>query len=159
MKENLKNFESFLMDSGAQVLPVTNEWELIRFRCDKGTGIIYEDKEKSRTFCGPAKEAWNAFTQKRPWSCIDKKRRTQRKIVMDELLRRDGDECFFCGCPFEVDASPDRIATLEHLLAISNGGNNNINNLALAHQSCNYRAARMSVIEKIKLREDMRIKK
>lgn len=154
--KKIKEFESFLMKSGATVLPVTNEWELIRFRCDKGTGIIYRDKRGDQTYCGPAAEAFEAFIKKQGWSGIDKKRRTQRKIVMDEILARDGDTCFFCGGKFEDEENADKAPTLEHLLAIANGGNNNIANLALAHQECNYRAARMSLIEKIKLRESLR---
>lgn len=156
-KDNLKKFETFLMNSGAQVLPATNEWELVRFRCDKGTGVIYKNKRGDLTFCGPAEEAHRAFNIGMPWSCIDKKKRTQRKIVMDELLARDGDTCFFCGEKFDEDGNPnsDRSATLEHLLAIANGGNNNINNLVLAHQDCNYKAARLSLIEKVKLRESL----
>lgn len=151
----LKDFEAFLMKCGALVLPTTNEWEVIRFRCDKGVGIIYENKRGTKTFCGPAEEAWGAFRQGRGWSCINKKRRTQRMIVMDELLRRDGPTCFFCGEAFAEDF-PEKSPTLEHLLAIACGGNNNINNLVLAHQLCNSRAADMSLIDKIKFRESLR---
>lgn len=154
--KQIKSFETFLMKCGALVLPTTNEWELIRFRCDKGVGIIYQNKSGAETFCGPAEEAWNAFIQNQVWSCINTKRRIKRIIVMDELLRRDGYECFFCGRKLENEGHPENAPTLEHLLAIASGGNNHISNLALAHQYCNSRAADMSLIDKIKLRESLR---
>lgn len=152
--EEIKNFEAFLMKSGAMVLPATSEWEVVRFRCDKGTGIVYTRKGGAWTFCGPAREAWDAFKSGNGWSCIDKKRRTKRIIVMDALIARDGNLCFFCGGQFD-DSNPNLSVTLEHLLAISNGGSNHIANLVLAHQGCNVRAADMSLVDKIKLRENL----
>jgi 5-methylcytosine-specific restriction endonuclease McrA len=59
---------------------------------------------------------------------------------------------FFCDHPF----TEDRPATLEHLLSIAHGGNNHLSNLALAHGECNLRAANLSVVEKAKLRDELR---
>jgi 5-methylcytosine-specific restriction endonuclease McrA len=69
--------------------------------------------------------------------------------LRDELLRRDGNECFFCGKPMEDP-------TIEHLICRQFGGGNNLANLALAHRACNRTGGHLSVVEKVRLREAMR---
>lgn len=44
-----KAFRDWLSANGAQVLEPTNEWELIRFKSDTGTSVIYKDKGSDRT--------------------------------------------------------------------------------------------------------------
>jgi 5-methylcytosine-specific restriction endonuclease McrA len=61
------------------------------------------------------------------------------------LLKRDGDLCFFCGKPLKEDI------TIEHLLSMSKGGSNSIENLVLAHSLCNELASCLSCAEKMKL--------
>lgn len=68
MKSDLKKFEKFLINSGAAIVPPTNPWELLRFKCPKGTGIVYKNKAGKTTYCGPARGAWNAFTKNQEWS-------------------------------------------------------------------------------------------
>jgi 5-methylcytosine-specific restriction endonuclease McrA len=52
-----------------------------------------------------------------------------RKIA--RILARDGDECCYCGKPLGDDM------TLEHRIALSNGGTDDLDNLKLAHALCN----------------------
>lgn len=53
--------------------------------------------------------------------------------IFSALLMRDGDRCYLCGQgpdledPFEI----------EHVKPRRSGGSNDLNNLALAHRSCN----------------------
>lgn len=70
------------------------------------------------------------------------------KVAVSE---RDGLECFYCGEPLDLAD-----ATVEHLLPLSLGGNNNDANLALAHQACNHDAGAMSIVEKVRLRDKKR---
>lgn len=67
------------------------------------------------------------------------------------LAIRDGRECWFCG----VDKPKDEL-TIEHLVAVTDGGTHNIKNLVLACTDCNAEAGTLSVAAKVKLRESKR---
>lgn len=58
------------------------------------------------------------------------------------LIRRDGDECHWCGGAF-VEASDGHPLqrSLDHVVPRRLGGSNAISNLVLAHRDCNERRA------------------
>ncbi len=65
------------------------------------------------------------------------------------LLRRDGDRCRWCGIRLVVaapQAAWNRL-TLDHVIPVSKGGTNALNNLALACGRCNRRRGPMPVEE------------
>lgn len=64
---------------------------------------------------------------------------------------RDGKECFYCG----VQLPKDKL-TVEHMLAIADGGSHDIKNLVLACPTDNKAAGRLSVADKFKFREARR---
>ena len=80
------------------------------------------------------------------------KERVRRRTVEDLMIERDGSECFYCGKAFTAE----RPATLEHLVAIAEGGNNHLSNLALADESCNRQADSLPVVAKVRLRDSLR---
>lgn len=49
-----------------------------------------------------------------------------------KVWHRDKKRCHICG--EKVDLS---VATLDHLIPISSGGGDNLDNLAIAHRECN----------------------
>lgn len=62
------------------------------------------------------------------------------------LLRRDGNICWICGESFDLDevtgidihdSSHPRAMTLDHIITRKDGGTNKLDNLKLAHRSCN----------------------
>ena len=61
-----------------------------------------------------------------------KRRKTYVNIKM--RLYRETDVCYRCGKPIIVFED----ATLEHKVPLSQGGLDNINNMALAHEKCNW---------------------
>lgn len=67
------------------------------------------------------------------------------------LAIRDGRECWYCG----IDLPKDKL-TIEHLVAVSDGGTHNIKNLVLACKPCNTEAGTLSVSDKVKMRERKR---
>lgn len=142
----------FLIAGGAILLDPTNPWEVARFKTPNGTCVIYRNNRGVHRFNNEeANEAYNAFVSKKPWSVLDKQKRTARKKIESLLLERDGDDCFLCGQPM-----PESDRTLEHLLSIAHGGNNHPANLALMHQECNKLAASLTITEKVKLRDQVR---
>ena len=61
------------------------------------------------------------------------------KLKRFRVRERDGDNCWICN---EIvlegfqDGHP-RLATLDHVVEVCNGGSNHISNLRLAHRKCN----------------------
>ncbi|QKQ77901.1 HNH endonuclease [Nostoc sp. TCL240-02] len=54
--------------------------------------------------------------------------RYRRKL----LIERYGYQCFWCGC----DLAPETL-TIDHLIPLSKGGSNKLNNLRTACKGCN----------------------
>ncbi len=66
-----------------------------------------------------------------------------RGKVRQRLRRRDGDLCCWCHEPMEFDWPPPgvarapNLATIEHIMPLSEGGANTYDNFALACDRCN----------------------
>lgn len=150
-----RTLEEFLEQGGAVMLPITNPWEVVRFRTPRGTHIVYTNKQGNKTYSDEyAKEAYHAWGDGKPWIAKEKVSRRSIRYLIEAIKKRDGDECFFCYKPFTAE-KPE---TIEHLLAITSGGSNAIANLALAHQECNMVAGNVAVMDKIKIREEAKTK-
>lgn len=151
----VQNFSKWLSHEGAEILPLTNEYEVLRFRCRLGTGVIYQNSRGSHSVSGPlVNDALEAFSAGRKWAGKAKpKKRFGGSKRKRQLLDRDGDECFYCGGSLESDV------TEEHLVAVNQGGPDRLENLVLAHFECNQEAGNLPVIEKVRLRERMRAEK
>lgn len=148
-------FKKFLANCGGQLLHETNEYEVIRVQTDRGVQILYKKQSGLLTWPTELVSAYMAYKSggKVKWRAA-KRRKVNRKrgpVLVQTLAKRDGDICWFCG-----KGLPHDKATIEHLLNVSNGGNNHINNLVLAHEKCNQQARNMSIAEKVLLRERLR---
>jgi len=148
-------FNLFLVERGCDVLPASNEWELLRFRAGRRVNVVYRDKRGALSPVGPdIAPAVKAFATSGPWRAEPthprKKDSARRRHLRAALLKRDGDECFYCGLPL------DDAGTFEDLLSVTHGGRQCLANLALAHQSCNVKAGHLSIVEKVRMRERMR---
>lgn len=142
-------FENWLVERGAELLTPTNEWELLRFRTEKGTSIIYTNKHGILTWTGQAAEAFLAFVGAKSWRAVRaEQRRYKSSVVCQALRKRDGDACFFCHLQVAVEDE-----SAEHLVSITHGGPDHIANMALAHRECNRAAGHLSLMEKIQVRE------
>lgn len=145
-----KRLCEFLETGGAEILPITNPYELARFTSANGVCVVYQNKKGALSYSNEhAKVAVRRFMDGKPWNATVKHKRIQRESIEVKLLARDGNQCFYCREKF----TDDNPATLEHLLSVTHGGNNNINNLALAHESCNQEAGNLSIVDKIKMRK------
>lgn len=155
-KKRLKQFRNWLEVNGAEILAPTNEYELLRFRAKGATHVLYRNKNWSTVTCSTGEtvhEAWTAHCTSQSWRAGPSQRarlRKKRDAHVDALLLRDGDECFFCGVELAGDM------TIEHFVGRTHNGPNHMSNLALAHEDCNKKAGSLSVVDKFKLREEMR---
>lgn len=142
-------FKDWLVSHGAEMLEPTNEWEVLRFRANGETLVVYRNARGRLTWPAPAADAWRAWKGGKAWSGTDSNgTKVRPRPIVKTLLARDGADCFFCRKP---TTTKDR--TVEHLVARIHGGPNHISNLFLAHEGCNRKAGHLSAVEKIKIRE------
>lgn len=147
---NIDKFKAFLIESGAEILKPTNPYEIVRFKNVNGVSVVYTGK-RGWSFTGDAAEAYDKFQKRNIWQI---KRRDEKELerIKAEILTRDGCYCFYCNRV--TKDGEDR--TVEHILSITHGGNNNLANLAFACHDCNQAVGNMAIIEKIKYRETLR---
>ena len=151
--KKLNGFERWLNQNGAEIVPPTNPYEAIRFKSQYGTGVLYRKENGRFSFNSEvAKQAFDCFRQCRPWSGVPKLPRQKKKNrTIRILLGRDGGDCFYCAKPMvEGDIS------VEHLVNLVHGGTNSLSNKVLAHIKCNNEADCLPLVDKIKLRDEMR---
>jgi 5-methylcytosine-specific restriction endonuclease McrA len=150
----LPSFVAYLTSAGAEVMQTTNEWEVVRFRTGDGVSVVYTNAKGGLTFTKESEEAWKGFRHMKSWkpalrSTNGGSRHSRPKKaspVIRTLRERDGDLCFYCLEPVEVED-----ASVEHLVPHSHGGPSHLSNLFIAHRKCNSRAGHLSAPEKINL--------
>lgn len=153
-EKKIKSFIKFLEAAGAEILHSENEYEVVRFRANGTTSVIYQNKFGAITsFINEGETAFNAFLNNQPFKVEKQQYARKMRTAMKEqrriaILKRDGCKCFFCG-----ELMDDKDMTIEHLIPAAHGGTNHLTNLVLAHAKCNQMASHMSVMQKIKLRE------
>lgn len=150
-------FKKFLVNCGGQLLHETNEYEVIRLQIDTGIQVLYKKASGRLTWTDELVKAYIAYKSggKVKWRGSRKKKVNRKRgpVLLQTLFKRDGKKCWFCANPLTMEA-----ATIEHLLNVSNGGNNHINNLTIACSKCNQKARNMCITEKVRLRENIRAK-
>lgn len=153
MNEGLaKRLCEFLELGGAEILPITNPFELARFKTVNGVCVIYQNKKGALSYSNDhAKIAAVNFLEGNTWNASKKYHRIQRKTIEAKLLERDGNICFYCDVEFTEDTPP----TLEHILSITHGGTNNIANLCLCCEPCNVAAGNLPIVDKLKIRKSV----
>jgi 5-methylcytosine-specific restriction endonuclease McrA len=160
VSKKLTQFKTWLSDRGAELLAPTSEYELVRFRIDGKTTVIYRKKEpnsKVSFFCDKGQEAWEEFTKGvSNWRAMPAtvRQKGYSWVLKRTLRQRDGDECFYCA-----ERMQDRDMTIEHLVSLCHGGPEHISNKFLAHTLCNQRAGNLSAVEKLKIYHFARVKK
>lgn len=144
---DVERFQTYLIDRGAIVMPITNPWEVVRFKTIAGTSVMYTNKKGDITHTGESAMAYDAFKGKKAWRAVDPKRKNL-KSKKSKLANRDGKMCFYCQSklPFEE-------LTIEHLLNKSHGGNDHDSNLCLACEPCNSTVSNWALTKKMLWRD------
>jgi len=169
------DFLIYLENEGALVLDPTNPYEVVRYKTNEektvdkeGTGsglfthVIYKKLSGRLTYTGWSNKHYGDFLRGWPLGAnapkLPKKKKQGAGVqpgkpgqtLREELLERDGTQCWFCGQFMEEDD-----ISVEHFLAKSIKGGNHRANLALAHKTCNSMAANKPLVEKITLRLEL----
>ena len=160
----IEKFKKWLVINGAELLPLESADQVVRFRFSRRIGVAYRNHKQPWRLSGinkAMKEAWLAFLDGKglPWKSPKKKRKRgirDREDVIQILLERDGDRCFYCGGLLAPENEPSAFGwsmTIEHLVARAHGGPDHVSNMVLAHDCCNRESGHMSVAEKVRMRE------
>lgn len=144
-------FKIWLQQNGAEILPPTNEYELVRFK-GKEKGVIYTSGKTSSSY---ANQAILCFLQGKKWDGfpISTGRKTTYNKYKLPLIKRDGKDCFYCSESLEEDI------TVEHLIPLTAGGKNLLSNMVLAHKECNNKQGNKSLAEKVTYAINCRVHK
>lgn len=69
---------------------------------------------------------------------VGRREMARTKWTRSTLIRKYGGLCHLCGEPVEMgDPTSPKYATIDHVVPLSKGGRDHMDNLALAHQRCN----------------------
>ncbi len=145
---NQEKFSSWIYARGANLIPPTNEWEVLRFQTERGIGSIHKNKQGKLHFNAEAELTFYAYFAKHSWRAFPSAGRPNKFLLSlkTQLAFRDGWTC--CYCQTALD---ETTATLEHFLSLTHGGTNHIANLGLACQLCNQAAGNLPVRQKLTL--------
>lgn len=137
----IDKFETWLKQNGAEILPVSSCYERIRFK-GKEVGILYHSGKFSNDY---AKNAFECYKNEKKWDGkpYNLGRSHSYKKQKIQILKRDGDCCFYCRKKLNDDV------TLEHLIALCHGGLNILGNMVLAHEKCNNLMGNNTLVEKV----------
>ena len=141
---DIDKFTKWLVQNGAEILPCTNEYELLRFK-GKQVGVLYKSGKTGNIFTSFSIQC---FKKGKKWSFgkpVNIGRSQNYKKEKIQLLKRDGNKCFYCGKRLGNDI------TLEHLISLASGGKNMLGNMVLAHEKCNQQAGNITVYQKMLL--------
>lgn len=147
-EKHFKCFDTYLDWIGAEKMPKTNPYEEARFIANEIVCVIYRGKKGVSFSNEEARKVLNAFHEKRKINVCGTKRTKFQASTKRSLFERDGYFCFYTNTELTEET-----ATIEHLIPLSKGGKNNLDNLVLCTKESNHEMADRPLIEKIKLRE------
>lgn len=151
MKKNktenqFKNFDQYLDQIGADKIEIKSCWELARFKANDEICVVYQNQKGRISFSNAlADKIYSAYRDGKLINIQSEKRESLTAKFKLRIYERDGNKCFYSGEEMSMDE-----ATIEHLIPLSRGGKNNIDNLVLCLRDENQKMANKPLIEKIK---------
>ena len=144
----IKNIKDYLDKIGANLVENSNNsYEVARFVVNDEICVIYQDKKGA--FSGNnaiANKVITSFHEKKLINIQEEKRKPNLKSKFyKKLLERDGNLCFY-SCKELTEEN----SSIEHLIPLSKGGKNNLDNLVLCLKEENQKMANSTLISKIK---------
>lgn len=145
-KEVFSSIRAYLEAIGVNRIETSNNpYEVARFVANDDVCVIYEGKKGYRGNNPLANKIIESFHQKKMINIQDSKRKPLKDQFYEKLLERDGNKCFYTGKEMSFEE-----ASIEHLIPLSKGGKNNLDNLVLCLKEENAKMANLPLVEKIK---------
>jgi len=145
LEKYFKCFQEFLDKIGADKIDVTSCWELARFKANDEVCVVYEGKKGISFSNSMAQKVYCSFLEKKLINIQSEKRQSLAAKFKLKIYERDGNRCFYTNKEMAMDE-----ATIEHLIPLSKGGKNNLDNLVLCLDEENKKMADKPLVEKIK---------
>ena len=167
-------FEAWLQGNlGAEILSPTNPYEVLRYRRltkstptthEKTVTVLYRKQSGVLTWQPLVETDFRRWMRELAILAAEEKggvTPTKGKIgnqTFNDVLERDGLNCWLCDVPADLDAAPDEphALTMEHILSKVHGGPNNAANLVPCHALCNRFLDSRAVSKKVELRDEVR---
>ena len=144
-KNLFKDIRIYLDHIGVNHLEIKSSYEIARFMANEEVCVIYGGKKGVSGSNELAKKIVSHFEQKKLINVQSERRKTLKERFYLKLLERDGDKCFYTGKEMTTENS-----SIEHLIPLSKGGKNNLDNLVLCLKEENAKMANLPLVEKIK---------
>lgn len=144
-KQTFSSINNYLDALGVNHLETTNSYEVARFVVSDEICVIYKGKKGLSGNNKTANKIVEAFLNRKLINIQECKRKSLKEKFYEQLIKRDGDKCFYTG----IEMTKEN-ASIEHLIPISRGGKNNLDNLVLCLKEENLKMANLSLVEKIK---------
>mgnify|MGYP002623078043 CR=1 FL=1 len=154
---NIKAFKKWLQKRYAVLQEPRSDDEVLRFATTKGDGVVHRTNEGRMLPNAIAAKAIRAFTAHNSWSSgfspfpqqgkrLVRKADNRRRLVRAIAERDGGMRCGYCGRELTVEES-----TLEHVLPLSKGGVDSMDNLILSCRRCNLLCGDYPIAKKLQL--------
>lgn len=115
--------------------------KVLKVRCCKECGAIFtpEYGNKKRTFCSDECLSRHANRSSKHIRRERLKVAFRERVYRAEICKRDGFKCQICKTKVNMKANvPHPLApTMDHIIALANGGTHEASNVRLAHFMCN----------------------
>lgn len=162
---NIPAFRKWLMRRNAIISELASGDEVLRFSTTKGFGVIHQTKRGRYITNEVADKAFKCFRSRGSWSgghnieaiATQRVNRTvqDKRKLLEKLVKRDGERaCAYCGKPLGWDN-----ATIEHVIPVSRGGPDRIDNMVIACRVCNAYMGDAPLIDKLKRIREGRLEK
>lgn len=151
---NTDKLKNFILSIGGELLKETNPYEVARFIIKGETGVIYKGKKGISFSNKLAEQVFFNFENGKNTYMGEKKKRVCYSNTRDLLIKKYGKICFYT-----LEEMQDDEISLEHLIPLSKGGLNNVDNMVLCKKEINQGMGNKSLIEKIEFREETLKKK
>ena len=153
LTKKFDKFDTYLDEIGVSKLPVKGKRELSRFIARGKICIVSFNKKEKFVFSNDlTKDIHKAFKENRIINIQEEKRRNLKDKFKVKLWRRDK-RCFYSFKKLPIEE-----LTIEHLVPLSKGGKNNMDNLVLCSKEENDLMGNKPLLEKLKYREEKFLK-
>lgn len=145
-KKTFKTIDDYVSVIGADIIENSNNpYEVIRFIANSDTCVIYEGKKGLKGNNDLANKIIDGFYNNELIKLDKEKREPLKRKFYNKIIERDGNLCFYTNKELSLEN-----ASIEHLIPLSKGGKNNLDNLVLCLKEENLKMGDTSLVEKIK---------